>query len=201
MCSLFDWSLRLLELHSVAFPDWSNIRIVYIEDNFFSDSSRGCIGPHIAACKIKMAPSKYTSWTLYKWPYMQVFDTSLSPAVTLLWHKQLSAIYRRYFVRDRCAVPADPNPECRLCWGLIEFIDVRYILYSQSCWYFQPLLWTSAPLTFSLVRLPPPPHIQCINKYTGLYSTIHTVCNGVGERMGGLRQINTCSQVPLLVNF
>ncbi len=25
---LFDWSLRLLELHSVAFPEWSNIRIL-----------------------------------------------------------------------------------------------------------------------------------------------------------------------------
>ncbi len=31
-------------------------------------------------------------------------------------------------------------------WCLIEFIDWRY---SQSCWYFLLLLWTSAPLTFS----------------------------------------------------
>ncbi len=37
---------------------------------------------------------------------------------------------------------------------IIEFIDWRY---SQSCWYFRPLLWTSAPLSFSLVHLPPPP--------------------------------------------
>ncbi len=36
-----------------------------------------------------------------------------------------------------------PNPKCRLYWCLIEFIDWRY---SQSCWYFWPLLWTSAPL-------------------------------------------------------
>ncbi len=42
-----------------------------------------------------------------------------------------------------------PNPECRY-WYLIEFMDWRY---SQSCWYSRPLLWTSAPLTFSLVHL------------------------------------------------
>ncbi len=37
-----------------------------------------------------------------------------------------------------------PNPKCRLYWGLKECIDWRY---SQSCWYFRPLLWTSTPLT------------------------------------------------------
>jgi hypothetical protein len=36
-----------------------------------------------------------------------------------------------------------PNPKCCLYWCLIEFIDWRY---SQSCWYFRPLLWTVAPL-------------------------------------------------------
>jgi hypothetical protein len=30
-----------------------------------------------------------------------------------------------------------PNSKCLLYWCLIEFIDWRY---SQSCWYFQPLL-------------------------------------------------------------
>ncbi len=30
-----------------------------------------------------------------------------------------------------------PNPKCSLYWCLIEFIDWRY---SQSCWYFRPLL-------------------------------------------------------------
>jgi hypothetical protein len=29
------------------------------------------------------------------------------------------------------------NPKCRLYWCLIEFPDWRY---SQSCWYFRPLL-------------------------------------------------------------
>jgi hypothetical protein len=29
------------------------------------------------------------------------------------------------------------SPKCRLYWCLIEFIDWRY---SQSCWYFRPLL-------------------------------------------------------------
>jgi hypothetical protein len=29
------------------------------------------------------------------------------------------------------------NPKCRLYWCLLEFKDWRY---SQSCWYFRPLL-------------------------------------------------------------
>ncbi len=75
--------------------------------------------------------------------------------------------------------------DCQSCW---------------ACWYFQPLLWTSAPLAFSLDNwmtslLPPSP--VCIS--TGV--CIHTVCNGGGGRNGGLRQINTCRQVPLLVIF
>jgi hypothetical protein len=69
--------------------------------------------------------------------------------------------------RTGCPPPKDqisirtPNPKRRLYWCLIEFIDWRY---SQSCWYFRPLLWTSAPLTFSLVHLPPSP-LPCVNKY------------------------------------
>ncbi len=66
-----------------------------------------------------------------------------------------------------------PNPKCRLSWCLIEFIGWRY---SQSCWYFRPPLWTSAPLTFSLVHLPP--------------LTLFL------ELIGGLLQIKTCRQVP-----
>ncbi len=52
-----------------------------------------------------------------------------------------------------------PNPNCRLYWCLIEFVDWRY---SQSCWYFRPLLWTSALhwLTF-------PPPLPCVNKWMG----------------------------------
>ncbi len=89
------------------------------------------------------------------------------------------------------------NLKCRLYWCLIEFIDWRH---SQSCWYFRPLLWTSAPLTFLLVDLPPPPP-PAILVWISTGVRIHTVCNrGVGEGIGGLRQINTCRQVPLLVN-
>ncbi len=60
-----------------------------------------------------------------------------------------------------------PNLKCRLHWSFLEFIDWRY---SRSCWYFWPFLWTSAPLTFSLVHLPSPP--SCVNKYSGMYSYI-----------------------------
>ncbi len=69
-----------------------------------------------------------------------------------------------------------PNLKCRLYLCLIEFIDWRY---SQSCWYFRPLLWNIAPLTFSLVHLLPFPVWIC----TGL--CIYTVCNrGGGEGIG-----------------
>ncbi len=54
-----------------------------------------------------------------------------------------------------------PNHNFCLYWCLIDFIDWRY---SQSCWYFRPLLWTSAPLSFSLVHLLPSP-LSCMNKY------------------------------------
>jgi hypothetical protein len=30
-----------------------------------------------------------------------------------------------------------PNPKCRLYWCFLELIDWRY---SQSCWFFRPLL-------------------------------------------------------------
>jgi hypothetical protein len=68
-----------------------------------------------------------------------------------------------------------PNPKFRLYWCLIEFIDWRD---SQSCWYFRPLLWTSAPLTFSLVH--PFPFPVWIS--TGV--CVHTVCKGGGEGKG-----------------
>ncbi len=63
------------------------------------------------------------------------------------------------------------NPLCRLYWCLINFIDWRY---SQSCWYFRPLLWTFAPPTFSLIHLlhlPPP---SLCEQVQGVH-VIHTV--------------------------
>ncbi len=66
-----------------------------------------------------------------------------------------------------------PTPKCRLDWCLIEFIDWRY---SQP-WYFRPLLWTSVPLTLSLVHLHPLP-LPCAGV------CIYTVCNRVGR--GGI---------------
>ncbi len=69
-----------------------------------------------------------------------------------------------------------PNPKCRVYWCLIEFIDWRY---SQSCWYFWPLLWTNTPVTFSLVCLPPLPHVP-VRISTGV--CVYTVCNR--ERRG-----------------
>jgi hypothetical protein len=52
-----------------------------------------------------------------------------------------------------------PNPKFRVYWGLIEFTDWRA---SQSSCYFQPLLRTSAPLTFSLGDPPAPPPVRVI---------------------------------------
>ncbi len=119
-----------------------------------------------------------------------------------------------------------PKPKCRLDWFLIEFIDWRY---TQSCWYFKLLLWTSAPITFSLVHLPSLP----VWISTGV--CIYTVCNTGGrDRVvwraytgvihcvfdqipnlqncfttpnknlggkGGFRQVNTFRQVHLQVIF
>ncbi len=67
-----------------------------------------------------------------------------------------------------------PIPKCHLYWCLIEF--------SQSCWYFQPLLWTSASLVFSLVHLPSLPPFPV---WVSTGARIHTVCN----RWGGGDQV------------
>jgi hypothetical protein len=65
-----------------------------------------------------------------------------------------------------------PNPKCRLYWFLIEFSDWRY---SQSCWYFLSLLWTSAPLT-SHCWFTPPPSLCTQSTQVCIYS----VCNRGG---------------------
>ncbi len=78
-----------------------------------------------------------------------------------------------------------PNPKCRLYLCLIEFIDWRN---SQSRWYFQPLLWTSAPLTFSLVHFLPFPPFR-VNKYSGTYVFIQFVTGGGG---GGGGRVSSC---------
>jgi hypothetical protein len=117
-----------------------------------------------------------------------VFHRLPSPATS--FHKCIEPKYM-----DQISIKT-PNPKCRLYWRFIDFIDWRY---SHSCWYFRPLLWTSAPLSFWLVHLPPSP-LPCVNKNRG--TCIHTVCNSLtGDGIGGLRQINTCRQVPLLVKF
>ncbi len=97
--------------------------------------------------------------------------------VSSLWNR--SSLVHPYTPRRSFVAPMDkisiktPNPKCSLYWWLIEFIEWRY---SQSCWYFRPLLWTSAPLTFSMFHLPPPlpPFPMWIS--TGV--CIYTVCNG-----------------------
>ncbi len=69
-----------------------------------------------------------------------------------------------------------PDPKCRLYWCFIEFIDWRY---SQSCWYFRPLLLIIASLTFSLVDLPLPPSL-C--EYAQGYVIIQCEIEGMGPQ-------------------
>ncbi len=81
-----------------------------------------------------------------------------------------------------------------------QHIPVAWTKYSQSCWYFRPLLWTSAPLIFSLVSGHIPPHSPpCLKTSTGVCN--HAVCSRGGGWIRGLRQIKTCRQVPVRVNF
>ncbi len=93
-----------------------------------------------------------------------------------------------------------PNPKCRLYWCLIEFIDWRH---RQSWWYFRTLLWTSAPRREGIGRLCGQ-HIQ--EFYTVYLIRVWTYKIALPPQTKtyegrGLRQINTCRQVPLLVNF
>ncbi len=90
-------------------------------------------------------------------------------------------------VKDQITIKT-PNTKCLLYWCLIEFIDWRY---SQSHdWYFRPLMWTSAPLAFSMVHLPPPPFSVWISRsifkksrHLGLESISYLVhAQGAGPR-------------------
>ncbi len=108
------------------------------------------------------------------------FSSNLRPVLSCE-HRSLLILL---FTKTDCSMDQvsikTPNPKCRLYWCLIEFIDWRY---SQSCWYFRPLLWTITPLTCSLVHLPllpPPPSLW---RSTGDRTCVHTVCNrGEGWR-------------------
>ncbi len=98
----------------------------------------------------------------------------------LIWNSQPSISVLTLSVLLMLPVPGmdqisikTPNPKCRLYWCLIEFI---YWRYSQSWWYFRPLLWTSASLTFSPTYLPPPFPVWISTKVC-----IHTVFKGGGD--------------------
>ncbi len=73
------------------------------------------------------------------------------------------------------------------CKGTLRQVFIRvYRLEIQSVMlvFFDPALWTVAPLTFSLVQLPP---LLCVNKYT-VYT--YTVCKGGGGSGGSGPQTN-----------
>ncbi len=101
--------------------------------------------------------------------------------------------------------------------------------YSQSCWYFRPSVVNCCPLTFSLGQLSPSP-LSCIQNIQTVYgwggggvlSPVETIlCRSLTLRIwpdekptrlldhpkqkprrgGGLRQINTCREVPFHANF
>ncbi len=87
-----------------------------------------------------------------------------------------------------------PQKSSLLVFNRVYRLEIQSIILVFST----PLVNYSAPLTFSLVHLPPP--LSCVNKYKD--TCIHTVCNGGGVGWGDWGpQTNTCRQVPLLVNF
>jgi hypothetical protein len=86
-----------------------------------------------------------------------------------LWYSSCS--YSTFVCMDQVTIKT-PNPKCCLYWCLIEI---------QSVMYFRPVMWTSNPLTFSLVHLPPPPFPVWRSAYRGMY-LYSTVCNGEGGR-------------------
>ncbi len=110
-----------------------------------------------------------------------------------------------------------PNPKYSLYWCLIEFIDW---IYSQSC--STPLV-NKRPSDLLTGSPPPPPLPVWINTGVCIYTVcgehlqeLYTVYFDQGRNLhtkflyhpkqkprrgGGLRQINTCPQVPLQVNF
>ncbi len=79
-----------------------------------------------------------------------------------------------------------------------KYLERHQILKCRLCWCLQTgeiqsLLWTSTPLTLPLLYLPP--SLPYVNKYNVF------ITGGGGEGNGGFTQINTCRQVPFLVNI
>ncbi len=67
---------------------------------------------------------------------------------------------------------------------------------------FSTLLVNWRPSIFLTGLSTPPPPLTGVNKYRGMYVFIQCVTGGGGGGgIGGLRQINTCCQVPILVNL
>ncbi len=107
----------------------------------------------------------------------------------------INYVYRRQSKMSQSKKKLQVKGLCGRC--LSEFIDWSY---SQSCWYFWPLLLNCCPSNLlSGSTLPPPSMCEwvfCIHLYC-------TVFKGGGGRYGilGLIQINTCRKVPLQINF
>ncbi len=96
------------------------------------------------------------------------------------------------YVKDQITTKTT-NPKCRFYWYLIKVIDWRYSQSDRLC------EAMPAPVTFSQFSSPPSPIPVWINI---LYSLEGGGVWGHTHRRGeGLRQMNICRQVPLLVNF
>ncbi len=94
------------------------------------------------------------------------------------------------WIRNTANNYKDTNPKGRLYLCLIEVIDRRY---SQSCWYFRPLLCTSAPLTFSLVNFKKSRHLG-----RGVFINIWP-CNFVYNCCGNLE--TNCYEIAEILTF
>jgi hypothetical protein len=86
---------------------------------------------------------------------------------------------------------------CNPCQDLSQISGVQlHVCFWSHVGIFDPALLTVAPLTFSLVQLPPP--LPCLNKYT-VYTFI--VCQGGGEWSSGPQTDKHLPHNPLQVNF
>jgi hypothetical protein len=128
-------------------------RTLSIRQQFFSTCSAYFSLKILKYLYKKHVDGKSHAWAPLRWSELNIrHDGSFMITVSKLWGAG-GAPGPIYNSMDQISIKT-PNHKCRLYWCSIEFIDWRH---SQSCWYVRLRLWTSAPLTFSLVHLPPPP--------------------------------------------
>jgi hypothetical protein len=130
--------------------------ITYLPNLFKTPDTLDCFSCNREARNLTLVRKLDIARTFYRGVVGAVLASGATPTPHTTGRSLLTTGFFKIAISPWTLNYKDTNPTCRLFWCLIEFIDCRYI---PSCWYFQPLLWTVAPLPslWVLTSATPPP--------------------------------------------